>query len=60
MTSENIASLLEQAGLVDSANEYNSWLISKGYDSNLHIGTFKIKSGASKEEIAKILTTQGE
>ena len=60
MSSEQISSLLEDAGLVKSATEYNEWLIKKDYASNLHVGTFEIKEGASKEEIAKILTTQGE
>ena len=59
MGSEEISALLKEAGLVESATDYNSWLISKGYDSKLHIGTFEIKTGSSNEDIAKILTTQG-
>ena len=60
MTSESVAQLLEDAGLVKSATEYNTWLIQKGYDSKLHIGEFEIKSGASNEEIAKTIMTQGQ
>ena len=60
MGSETISSLLAEQGLVKSASDYNAWLIEKGYDSKLHIGTFEIKEGATYEEIAKILTTQGQ
>ena len=60
MSSEDVSQLLENAGLVKSATEYNTWLIQKGYDSQLHIGEFEIESGASNEEIAKTLMTQGK
>ena len=60
MSSEDVSQLLENAGLVKSATEFNTWLIQKGYDSQLHIGEFEIESGASNEEIAKTLMTQGK
>ena len=60
MTSETVSQLLKDAGLVESATEYNSWLITKGYDAKLHIGTFEIKKDASNEEIARLLMTEGE
>lgn len=60
MGSEDIAALLEEAGLVDSATGFNEWLVEKGYDSKLHIGTFKIKEGSKYEDIANILMTEGK
>ncbi|MCR5213195.1 MAG: hypothetical protein K6E10_02185 [Eubacterium sp.] len=60
MNSEQISELLQNEGLVENWVDYNSWLIQNGYDSSLRVGTFEIKSGASQEEIAKILTTQGQ
>ena len=58
MGSETISSMLAEQGLVEDANFYNEWLISKGYDKKLRVGTFEIPAGSSKEEIAKILTTK--
>lgn len=58
MGSQTISSMLAEQGLVEDANSYNEWLISKGYDKKLRVGTFEIPAGSSKEEIAKILTTK--
>ena len=60
MPSETISKLLEDNGLVDSADDFNAWLIEKGYEDDLHVGTFEIKKGSSFDEIAKLLTTQGQ
>ena len=51
MGSETISSMLAEQGLVEDANSYNEWLISKGYDKKLRVGTFEIPAGSSKEEI---------
>lgn len=58
MSSETISSLLEDAGLVDSASEFNSFLVQNGYDKKLETGSFDITGGMTYEEIAKILTTK--
>ena len=60
MGSEEIAALLEEAGLVDSATKFNEWLVENDYDSKLHVGTFKIKAGSKYEDIVKILMTEGQ
>ena len=60
MGSEEIAALLEEAGLVDSATKFNDWLVENDYDSKLHVGTFKIKAGSKYEDIVKILMTEGQ
>ena len=56
MSSETISSLLENAGLVDSASKFNSFLVQNGYDKKLETGSFDISGGMTYEEIAKILT----
>ena len=60
MSSEDVSSLLEDAGLVKSADDYNTFLMSKGYDAKLLVGSFEIKAGSSDKEIAEILTTPTE
>ena len=58
MSSETISSLLEDAGLVDSASKFNSFLVQNGYDKRLETGSFDISGGMTYEEIAGILTTK--
>lgn len=58
MSSETISSLLEDAGLVDSASKFNSFLVQNGYDKKLETGSFDISGGLTYEEIAGILTTK--
>ena len=58
MSSETISSLLENAGLVDSASKFNSFLVQNGYDKKLETGSFDISGGMTYEEIARILTTK--
>ncbi len=58
MSSEAIASALANAGLVDDASKFNSFLVANGYDMKLETGNFSLETGMSYEEIAKILTTK--
>lgn len=56
MTSESISSALANAGVVDDASKFNSYLVANGYDMKLETGSFEFTAGMSYEEIAKILT----
>lgn len=56
MSSETISSLLEDADLVDSASDFNRYLVENGYDMKLETGSFEITGDMTYEEIAKILT----
>ena len=58
MSSEAIASALANAGLVDDASKFNSFLVANGYDMKLETGNFSLETCMSYEEIAKILTTK--
>lgn len=53
--SEVVSQKLFEAGLVNSAVEYNKFLVKKGYDRKLRVGNHEIPAGASEEEMAKIL-----
>ena len=53
--SELISRKLYEAGLVESAIEYNRFLVANGYAKILRSGEHEIPEGATKEEIAKIL-----
>ena len=46
---------LEEAGLVASASEFDSYLYQNGYDKRLGTGTFEIPANADQEQIARIL-----
>ena len=59
MTSERIAKTLEDAGIVKSASEFDSWLKKNHYSNKLHVGTFSLSPEMSFEEIATELTTKG-
>lgn len=53
--SEVVSQKLFEAGLVNSAVEYNKFLVKHGYDRKLRVGNHEIPAGASEEEMAKIL-----
>lgn len=53
--SELVSRRLYEAGLVESAVEYNQFLVKNGYDRRLSVGNHEIPSGATHEEMARIL-----
>lgn len=55
-TSDTIAFNLYQAGIVDDATAFNSYMVKNGYDSRLRTGTFRIKKNASYGEVVSVLT----
>lgn len=57
-SSVSISRKLEQAGLVESATEYDRYLSQNGYDKKICTGVHLIAKGATKEEIAKEITTR--
>lgn len=56
--SRMVSAKVFEAGLVDSADEFNSYLGANDYDNMLQPGTYKIKKGSSFRQIAQILTRQ--
>ncbi len=55
-SSWSVSKRMEEAGLIDSASEFDSFLCKGGYDKRISIGNYEIPSGASFEEMAKIIT----
>ena len=56
MASDTVAALLEDAGVVDSAYEFNKYLYQMGYERIIRVGTYEIEVGMSYEEIARMIT----
>ena len=50
MTSEKIARKLQEAGIVESASDFDSWLKRKRYSNKLHVGTFTLTEKMNIEE----------
>ena len=56
--SRTVSAKVFEAGLVESADEFNAFLGSNNYDNQLQPGTYEITKGASFDEIARILTSR--
>ncbi len=56
--SYTVARKLKEAGVVMSAETFDTYLCEKGYDKRLRTGTFQIPADASDEQIARIITGQ--
>ena len=52
-SSETACMLLKNAGLIESADDLNRYMIQHGYDRTIHPGTFTLPYGLSFEEICK-------
>lgn len=55
-SSETISQKLYKADLIDNADDFNSYLVSHGYDRTLQNGEFSIPEGSTYEDISKIIT----
>lgn len=55
-SSVSVSNRLAEAGLVDSADEFDKYLCRNGYDKRISVGNYEISINASDEEIAKMIT----
>lgn len=55
-SSVSVSRDLEEAGLVESAKDFDRYLCNNGYDKRISVGTYEIPIGTSEEKIAKIIT----
>ncbi|MCM1126707.1 MAG: hypothetical protein NC429_09565 [Lachnospiraceae bacterium] len=53
--SYTVCKRLEQAGLIESASEFDNYLYQNGYDKKIRAGSFEIPAGAGEGQIAGIL-----
>lgn len=58
LLSSSVAREMEQAGIIESADEFDDYLEKEGYGRLVKSGTYKIPDGADFETIAKIITRQ--
>ena len=54
-SSYTVSRRLEEAGLIENAREYDTYLVDNGYSKTIRTGTYKIPVNATWEEIAKII-----
>lgn len=55
-SSWSVAKRMEEAGLVESAKDFDTYLCKQGYDKRISVGTYEIPVNATHEEMAKIIT----
>lgn len=54
--SGSVSRRLYEAGLVENAKAFDTYLCNNGYSRSINPGTYEIAPGTSEEEIAKIIT----
>lgn len=57
MSSYPVCQLLEEAGVIDNADAFDSYLMQNGYAERLVVGQHEVKKGMSDQEIATAITT---
>lgn len=57
-SSYDVAKVLEAAGVIENAAEFDSYLAANGYDYRIATGDYKVKIGANFEEIAQMITRE--
>lgn len=55
-SSYDVAKVLEEAGVIESAADFDYYLSTNGYDYKIATGVYKVKVGDSYETIAKKIT----
>lgn len=55
-TASSVADKLYEAGLVDSAEEFETFISESGSSDSIQTGTFQIPAGSTNEEILNIIT----
>ena len=56
MSSNEVAAMLRDLGVVEDDYDFNMYLYNNGYESLIRVGTFKVKAGMSYDELARIIT----
>jgi len=56
MTSEKVAELLQESGLIDDAEDFNMYVVRQGKAGVIKTGTYTIPADSDYDEIIKIIT----
>lgn len=55
-SSDRVAGILEDAGVIDNAAAFDRYLCSNGYDKRISVGSYQIPAGADYSTVAKLIT----
>ena len=55
-SSDRVAGILEDAGVIDNAAAFDRYLCSNGYDKRISVGSYQIPVGADYSTVAKLIT----
>ena len=55
-SSWSVSKRMEEAGLIESASEFDKYLCQNGYDKRIRLGNYEITKDMSYEQMAKIIT----
>ena len=55
-SSDRVAGILEDAGVIDNAAVFDRYLCSNGYDKRISVGSYQIPAGADYSTVAKLIT----
>ncbi|NLL93057.1 MAG: endolytic transglycosylase MltG [Clostridiales bacterium] len=55
MSSSDVARIVATIGLVEDAESFDRYLIENGYAERIHVGNFKINTGCTFEELARLI-----
>lgn len=58
MNSDEFAGMVQKAGLVEDAKDFDEYLMANGYAKELRAGTYRIAVGATYQEIAERVTAK--
>ncbi|MBW8348118.1 endolytic transglycosylase MltG [Bacillus sp. IITD106] len=58
MSSKEICTELENAGLIDDAEDFNDYLANKNLQKNIQIGTYELNDKMTYEEISNIIAKE--
>ncbi|MRX72638.1 hypothetical protein GJU40_10815 [Bacillus lacus] len=56
MSTSDVCKILQEAGVIQSARDFNAYLIEAGYHKKVRTGTYELKQGMPFTEISKALT----
>ncbi len=54
--SDSVCQMLQEAGLIEDAADFNNYLVDNHYDHSIFPGTYEIPNGSTYEELAALLT----
>lgn len=55
-SSDRVAGILEDAGVIDNAAAFDRYLCSNGYDKRISVGSYQVPAGADYSTVAKLIT----